>query len=74
MSEIKIGEQFIISDIEVVENLINFELTILPDGETFVEEQIKKNKDWTLENYFKNFIETAIKTYIEDVKSKQATD
>ena len=74
MSEIKIGESFIMSNIQVEDKNINFELTILPAGEVFVEEEKKKDKDWTIEKYFENIVTTALKNYIKDAESKQATD
>jgi uncharacterized protein (DUF488 family) len=74
MSEIKIGESFIMSDIQVEDSTINFELTILPAGEVFIEEEKKKDKEWTTEKYFENIVTTALKNYIKDAESKQATD
>lgn len=74
MSEIKIGNEFIMSDIQVVDKTVSFDLITLPAGELFIEEQKKKDKDWTLEKYFENIVISAIENYIKNAESKQTTD
>jgi hypothetical protein len=68
MNEIKVGDLFIMEDLEVIDNNVNFDLTILPAGEDFIKEEKAKDKDWTLEKYFTDIVTAALSNYVKNNK------